>query len=100
MAYETIKKLFICIKVTYELDRMFEEKRDLYLTYIQREDSDCLKIATIDGSRYLGKVVDSGLPAEAVAGISRHVRNAVAKFCPHMRTSDKVVKIFIQEYIG
>lgn len=100
MVHQTIKKLFICMKVTTELDRMLEEKRVLYATYIQREGLDCLRIATIDGSRFLGKVVDQGLPVEAIAGISRLVRNVVAKFCPYMRTSDNMVKIFIQEYIG
>ncbi len=35
MVLGTTKKLFVCMKVSNELDRMFEEKRVLYATYIQ-----------------------------------------------------------------
>ncbi len=100
MALGTTKKLFICMKVSNELDRMFEEKRVLYATYILGRDSDCLKIFTIDGSKFLGKVIDQGLPTEEVPDICRHIRSVVAKFCPNMRTSDDKVKILVQEYIG
>ncbi len=78
---------------------MFEEKGVLYATYIREGDSDRLKVVIIDGSRFLGKVVEQGLPAAEVPDIGRHIRSVVAKFCPSMRTSDEMMKIFVQEYI-
>ena len=99
MVSGTTKKLFICIKVTRELDRMFEEKGAFYATYIREGDPDCLKVSTIDGSKFLGMVVEEGLSATKVPDIGRHVRSVVAKFCPDMRTSDEMMKIFVQEYI-
>ena len=79
---------------------MFEEKRTLYATYIQGGDSDRLKVVTIEGSNFLGKVVEEGLRAIEVPDIGRHIRSVVAKFCPNMRTSDDMMKIFVQEYIN
>ena len=100
MVLGTTKKLFICMKVSNELDRMFEEKRVLFATYIQGGDPDSLKVSTIDGTKFLGKVIDQGLPTVEVPDICRHIRSVVAKFCPNMRTSDSLVKILVQEYIG
>jgi hypothetical protein len=100
MVSGSTKKLFICMKVTNELERMFEEKRTLYATYIQGGDPERLKVVTIDGSKFLGKIVDQGLRVAEVPDIGRHIRSVVAKFCPDMRTSDEMMKIFVQEYIG
>ncbi len=93
------KKLFICMKVTKDLDRMFKEKGALYATYIREGNPDCLKVSTIDGAKFLGKVVEQGLRAAEVPDIGRHIRSVVAKFCPNMRTSDEMIKIFVREYI-
>ncbi len=79
---------------------MFEEKGVLYATYIREGDPDCLQISTLDGTRFLGKVVEEGLRVAEVPDIGRHIRSVVAKFCPSMRTSDEMMKIFVQEYIG
>ena len=100
MVSGSTKKLFICMKVTKELDRMFEEKRTFYATYIREGDPERLKVVTIDGSKFLGKVVEQGLRVAEVPDIGRHIRSVVAKFCPNMRTSDEMMKIFVQEYIG
>jgi hypothetical protein len=100
MIHGSIQKLFICMKVTTELDRMFQENMTLYITHIQQGGPDSLKVSEIDGTKFLGQVVDQGLPENDLLEISRRVRHVVGKFCPHMRTSDDMVKIFIQEYIG
>ena len=100
MTSGSTKKLFICMKVTKELDRTFEEQRTLYATYIREGDPGRLKVVTIDGSRFLGKVVEQGLRVAEVPDIGRHIRSVVAKFCPNMRTTDEMMKIFVQEYVG
>ncbi len=96
----TQKKLFIGMKLTNELERSLEEKRVLFASYIKKGDADYLEIATIDGSKFLGKVSDVGLSAASIPDISRHIRSVAGKFCPHLRLSDKMIKIFVQEYIG
>ena len=96
----TQKKLFIGMKLTHELERSLEEKRVLFASYIKKGDADYLEIATIDGSKFLGKVSDVGLSAASIPDISRHIRSVAGKFCPHLRLSDKMIKILVQEYIG
>ncbi len=78
---------------------MFEEKRTLYATYLQGAESECLKVSTIDGSKFLGKVVEQGLRVAEVPDIGRHIRSVVAKFCPDLRTSDEMMKLFVKEYL-
>ncbi len=60
------------MKVSKELDRMFEEKRTFYATYIREGDPERLKVVTIDGSKFLGKIVDQGLRVAEVPDIGRH----------------------------
>jgi hypothetical protein len=96
----TRKKLFIGMKLTSELERTLEEKKVLFASYIKKGDPDYLEIATIDGSSFLGKVTDPGLAASSIPDIARHIRSVAAKFCPHLRLSDDLIKIFVQEYIG
>ncbi len=99
MVSGSTKKLFIGMKLDRQLDRMFEEKRILYETYIQGRDADCLKVVTIGGSKFIGKVVEQGLPTARIPDICRHIRSVVAKFCPDMRTSDEMMKLFVREYL-
>ncbi len=96
----TQKKLFIAIKVTNELERTLDEKKVLSASYIKNGDPNFLEVATINGSKFLGKVSNAGLAASAIPDIARHIRSVVTKFCPDMRLSDELIKIFVQEYIG
>ena len=79
MVSGSTKKLFIGMKLEKQLDRMFEEKKTLYATYIQGRDADCLKVVTIGGSKFIGKVVEQGLPTARIPDICRHIRSVVAK---------------------
>ncbi|MBI4161849.1 MAG: hypothetical protein HY509_05310 [Acidobacteria bacterium] len=96
----TRKKLFIGMKLNSELERTLEEKKVLVTAYIKKGDPDFLEIATIDGAKFLGKVMDPGLAAAAIPDIARHIRSVATKFCPHLRLSDDQIRVFVQEYIG
>ena len=100
MLHGTRKKLFIGLKLNSELERTLDEKKVLFASYIKKGDPDYLEIATIEGSKFLGKVTDPGLTAAAIPDIARHIRSVAAKFCPHLRLSNDLIKIFVQEYIG
>ncbi len=100
MLHGTQKKLFIGMKLTSELERTLDEKKVLFASYIKKGNPDYLEIATIDGSKFLGKVTNPGLMVSAVPDIASHIRSVAAKFCPDLQLSNNLIKIFVQEYIG
>jgi hypothetical protein len=94
------ERLFIGLKITNTLQRLLDECPAVYNVYYKDNNPSHLQIVKVDGTDFLGKTMDQGLPVNSINDITRNIKSILNKICPKYTVSAGEIKVFARTFIG
>jgi hypothetical protein len=85
--------IFIGFKMDTSLSRQLEALEGPNKQYVSTDSSDFLRICTLGGDRYVGKLIHERLTTDRVDDIRRNVLSILGRICPETRVPQNLVII-------
>ncbi len=85
MRLEAQRPLFVGLKLDGQLRRQLDALAGPDRRYVSRDDSTFLRICTLGGDEYVGKVIPDGLSTDRVNDVRRNVLSILQRVCPDTR---------------
>ena len=85
MKLESQRPLFVGLKLDGQLRRQLDALTGPDRRYVSRDNSTFLRICSLDGDEYVGKVIPDGLSTDRVNDVRRNVLSILQRVCPDTR---------------
>ena len=77
--------IFVGFKLDSSLRRQLESLEGPNSRYVSREDSTFLRLCTLGGDIFVGKVIEETLSTDRVDDVRRNVLSILQRICPEVR---------------